>query len=335
MLSFIVFASLGVLNYAVPTNWTTSGLSSGAFFTVQMGVAWSCECLGIGVVAGGPYYCAEDKEDTALTACMSVPMEINVKSLESDTTEFAKQGLIDDTSCISNQRVYLFSGKKDTTVETGVVTAAEDYFKSFGATTIMDTTQDCAHGMVTNFYGNKCSALASEPYIIDCDYDLAGKILQFIYKDALKSPISANSVPYNNVISIDQSSFIPSGSTASAISLEKVAYLYVATNCSIAPMPDSCKLHVVFHGCEQDLDSDISFNVKFNDTYVRDTGYNQWAEPNNMVILYPQATSKEVSNPDGCWDWWGYNTKNYAFKTGKQMETVHNMIQYVLSGTKS
>ena len=42
------------------------------------------------------------------------------------------------------------------------------------------------HGMVTNFYGNKCGALAGEPYIINCDYDLAGKILQFIYQNTLK-----------------------------------------------------------------------------------------------------------------------------------------------------
>lgn len=198
----------------------------------------------------------------------------------------------------------------------------------------MDTSQDCAHGMVTNFYGNKCGAFAGEPYIINCDYDLAGKILQYIYQNTLKPAISANSVPYNNVISIDQSSFIPSGSTASGISLEKVAYIYKPANCSIAPLSDSCKLHVVFHGCEQTLDSNLNLGTKFNDTYVRNTGYNQWAEPNNMVILYPQAAIKQLSNPNGCWDWWGYNTKNYANKDGKQMETVYNMIQYILKGTK-
>ena len=60
------------------------------------------------------------------------------------------------------------------------------------------------------------------------------------------------------------------------------AYAYIATNCSIAPMPDNCKLHVVFHGCEQTLDSTISFGVPFNDTYVRNTGYNGWAETNNI-----------------------------------------------------
>ena len=99
-------------------------------------------------------------------------------------------------------------------------------------------------------------------------------------------------------------------------------------------MPDRCTLHVVFHGCEQTLDSSLSGNGKFNDTYVRNTGYNQWAETNNMVILYPQAAIKQISNPNGCWDWWGYNTKDYAFKNGKQIQTVYNMMQYVMTGTK-
>ena len=170
--------------------------------------------------------------------------------------------------------------------------------------TQLDNSIDCAHGMVTNFYGNDCSALAKEPYIINCDYDLAGKILQYIYNETLMNPISANNVPYNNVIAINQQSFFPSGSTASEISLQKTAYAYISSNCSIAPMPDSCKLHVVMHGCEQTLDSEISYNKPFNDTYVRNAGYNQWAETNNMVILYPQAAIKEISNPDGCWDWY-------------------------------
>lgn len=117
----------------MPSNWSTSGLSSGGFFTVQMCVAYSSECIGTGVVAGGPYYCAEDSETTALTACMSAPLELNVKKLETDTTNFAKEGSIDDPSNIANQRVYLFSGKKDITVQSGVVADCQQYYKSFNA----------------------------------------------------------------------------------------------------------------------------------------------------------------------------------------------------------
>jgi poly(3-hydroxybutyrate) depolymerase len=38
---------------------TVSGLSSGAFFASQYHVAFSSEVAGAGIVAGGPYYCAQ------------------------------------------------------------------------------------------------------------------------------------------------------------------------------------------------------------------------------------------------------------------------------------
>ena len=60
--------------------------------------------------------------------------------------------------------------------------------------------------------------------------------------------------------------------------------------------------------------------------------YTEWAETNGMVILYPQAATSEVdpSNPEGCWDWWGYDDRNYATKNGQQMQMVHSMIEWVL-----
>jgi hypothetical protein len=43
-----------------------SGISSGAFMAVQFGFAWSSIIRGVGVVAGGPFYCAA-------TPCRSPP----------------------------------------------------------------------------------------------------------------------------------------------------------------------------------------------------------------------------------------------------------------------
>ena len=50
---------------------TVSGLSSGAYMAVQFHVAFSGIVRGVGVVAGGPYYCAEGQLLTnALNRCM-------------------------------------------------------------------------------------------------------------------------------------------------------------------------------------------------------------------------------------------------------------------------
>src|SRR3712207_3357206 len=42
-----------------PDRITVSGLSSGAYMAVQLGVAYSSSFRGVGVIAGGPYGCAQ------------------------------------------------------------------------------------------------------------------------------------------------------------------------------------------------------------------------------------------------------------------------------------
>ena len=51
-----------------------------------------------------------------------------------------------------------------------------------------------------------------------------------------------------------------------------------------------------------------------------------------VIYIYKQQLKKYQIQMDV--DWWGYNTKNYANKQGKQMQTVYNMIQYILGRTK-
>ena len=48
---------------------SVSGISSGGFMSVQMQVAHSGIIRGAGVVAGGPYYCAQDSVMKATTEC--------------------------------------------------------------------------------------------------------------------------------------------------------------------------------------------------------------------------------------------------------------------------
>lgn len=50
---------------------TVGGLSSGGFMAVQMQVAYSSMFSASSVWAGGPFYCAQDSESTALTTCMN------------------------------------------------------------------------------------------------------------------------------------------------------------------------------------------------------------------------------------------------------------------------
>ena len=45
---------------------SVSGLSSGAYMAVQLDVAFSSTIKGAGIIAGGPYYCAQGLLDTAV-----------------------------------------------------------------------------------------------------------------------------------------------------------------------------------------------------------------------------------------------------------------------------
>lgn len=69
-------------------------------------------------------------------------------------------------------------------------------------------------------------------------------------------------------------------------------YIYVPTAC--ASGKTSCHLHVSFHGCKQDLDT-------IGNVYADKTGLNDWAENNNIIILYPYAevSNYNPSNPNG------------------------------------
>ncbi|KAI8518449.1 hypothetical protein Bbelb_044660 [Branchiostoma belcheri] len=100
------------------TQVSMSGLSAGACFATQYHVAHSAEVVGLGFIAGAPYWCAQGSLTTALGACMSSPAGISVSSLVSKTNS---EPDIDDPSNMRGDRVWLFGGTRDTTVNLGRV----------------------------------------------------------------------------------------------------------------------------------------------------------------------------------------------------------------------
>ena len=69
--------------------------------------------------------------------------------------------------------------------------------------------------------------------------------------------------------------------------------------------------------------------------WVTKTGMNDWAEANNIIVVYPYAKKSQMnpSNPNGCWDWWGYTDSSYAKKAGVQMQFFKNLYTAV-TGSK-
>ena len=297
------------------TQTSVSGLSAGGFMAVQMHVAYSAAfAKGVGVVAGGPFYCAEGSVVNATGRCMVTPASIPTSTLVNTTNTWASQGLIDPVANMQASKVYLFSGTLDSVVKTGSMDALRTYYNSFVPAANVVYKKDIAaeHAMVTDDYGNGCSTKGA-PYISDCNFDLAGAMLQHLY-GRLNARNNAT-LPAGNYVEFNQNQFITNHGMATT------GWAYIPQACQ-AGGTETCRLHVVLHGCKQNV-SDVQ------QQYVRNTGYNRWADTNNIVMLYPQ-TSLAATN--SCFDWWGYDNANYAKKSGPQMAAIKAMVDQVSAG---
>nr|WP_088958985.1 hypothetical protein [Variovorax sp. HW608] len=291
---------------------SVSGLSAGGFMAVQLHVAYSATFKrGAGVVAGGPYYCAEGSIVNATGRCMSHSSSIPVSSLVSTTNSWASSGTIDPVSNLANSKVYLYSGTSDNTVVQAVMNDLQTYYQSFvpTANTFYKNNIGSGHAMITDDYGSSCSTTAS-PYINNCGFDLAGDILQYLY-GALNA--RNNGTLSGTFTEFNQTDFV------SGHGMAATGWIYVPQSCNSS----SCRVHVVLHGCKQNY-SDIG------DKYVRDTGYNRWADTNNIILIYPQTSTAATNS---CFDWWGYDNANYAKKSGPQMAAIKAMVDRVTSGS--
>lgn len=317
-------------SYKVDISQTSvSGLSSGAFMTSQLYVVHSDIMVGAGIVAGGPYLCAQSyltitSWEDASSTCMSPKTSFsgpNTPVLLQKAQQYAEAGLIDALDNLKDDRIYLFTGKNDRTVTTQVVDETRNFFLKVGvpdsAIQYARDTENAGHAFITLDKGNECS-VNDTPYINDCDDDQAWDIIQQIYPDA-QAPAEA---PGASLLAFEQKPFIGAEQFASS-SMSETGHVYVPAAC--AEGSQTCRIHVAIHGCGQSDET-------IGDQYYRDTGYNRIADTNNLIILYPQV-NKSAANPRGCWDFWGYTDSNYYTRDGIQIKALYNMIQHLAGGT--
>ena len=290
---------------------SVSGLSSGAYMAGQFHVAFSETVVGAGIVAGGPYGCAEGQLATALNRCMQTHSgPPDPAHLLQRAEEFAQEGAIDPLAGLAGDRVYVFSGSEDATVTPAVVGQTVAFYRAAGvAEADIAYLDDMAagHAFVTASHGSPCPTTAS-PYINDCDYDQAGALLTHIYGEL--NPPSAE--PAGSMIAFDQSAFL---ADPTAHGLNGTGHVYVPPSCAQGA---TCRVHIAFHGCQQT-------DALIGDRFRTETGYNRWADSNDLIVLYPQA-HRTLLNPNACWDWWGYDDARHATRNGRQMASMRAML---------
>lgn len=322
-----------------PEQISLSGISSGAYMAQQFHVAHSAHIIGVGLVAGGPYRCAAGVyppyswlDLSGLYAATSKCSNTNpfwifqgppdIEFSRSETSNASVTRAIDDPRNMHGDRVWLLTGGADNTVPTTVVEALESYYRSYTQASNLhfERIVGAGHSMITDGFGNAC-ATSKSPFISNCKFDAAGKMLAHIH-GALQSAVAASGL--TRALAFDQHAFFERGDAS--VSLHAVGHVYVPRQCR---QGSSCRLHVAFHGCQQSQD-------QIGDAYYMRAGYNEWAESNGIVVLYPQTRAwsgswfAPGSNPKACWDWWGYSGDHYHRKDGKQIRAVAAMINALL-----
>src|SRR5262245_66423774 len=117
----------------------------------QLQVAWSSVFKGAGVVAAGPYYCAQGQATLATTRCLTRDSAPPVDSLVATAKAWAAAGLIDPTSNLSAHKVWLFSGAKDSVVVPALGADLKRFYEAFVPPTniVARTDVPAEHGLPT------------------------------------------------------------------------------------------------------------------------------------------------------------------------------------------
>jgi len=337
-------------DYAVQKGQSSvSGLSSGAFMTVQLHLAHSASFCGAGIIAGGPFRCVESyhapatlDEDAfaqnALYICMNPLLPNagpNPALLAQLARETASANQIDAIDNLADDKVYLFTGKADTVVYSDVVERTRRFYELLGvkpAQIFYDNSLDAGHSILTDNPEDSVLHTNQPPYINNGGFMQSHHILQHIY-GPLNPPAEQLT---GRMLRFDQTEFFGKQKRAS---MSDFGYAYVP---KAVEEGAPARVHIALHGCKQGYNyvdyvygrADISNQPPYGNRYFTTTGYNHMADSNNIIVLYPQAEGRddgETQNPEGCWDWWGYSSPDaqkpdYYSREAIQIKAIHSML---------
>lgn len=340
-------------SYKTQNRNSISGLSSGAFMTVQMHIAHSAKFIGAGVIAGGPYRAAE----TFRSAAPSVPMSCILNSLYVAMTPLTAATApdvgaliklthdtpdIDDLANVKAQRMYVFTGSCDAVVNQHVGQTTRAFYEGLGVTSgnmMFVDDVPAGHSIITTNPEDSPLSANQPPYINRGDFVQSHTILRHIY-GGLRDPAEAAT---GDLIRFDQSEFI--GDAPGQASMAPFGYAYIPSRVASGEA-EALGVHIVLHGCKQGYTyvnfingaADVLNQPPYGARYITTTGYMEMAEANDLILLFPQVGGDDdnaIQNPDGCWDWWGYTASDldapdYYTQNAVQIRAVNAMLDRLL-----
>jgi len=264
---------------------------------------------GAALIAGGPYDCAQGVLATAVTSCMKGTPAPDGAALAKAAQARAARGEIGPLEKLAGEKVYILHGRQDPVIAESVAHAAVDFYQALKAaipalsslSIEWDGAHDFSHTFPTTDAGAACDKVGT-PFIGKCGFDAAGAVFRALYGKPHREPAVAN----GELRRFDQNAVKPAAADAL---LADTGVIYLPPACASGRR---CGVLVALHGCQQNLDS-------VGDAFVRDAGFNRWADAYDVAVLYPQTRSGVATNPKACWDWFGYSGADYATRNGVQL----------------
>ena len=284
---------------------TVSGISSGGYMAHQYHIAFAEQVDGAALIASGPFGCAQGDLQFALDHCVSSKSKPETEQLVEKIGIAAKRGEIGKLDSLKEDKVWIFHGTEDERVSREVTQSQIDLYRSLGAMVKTKLDVPAGHGFPTQSFGVDCDA-SSSPHINNCEYDAVKEFFSFFFGE-----LNPKVTTRGQLLSFEQNQFAHGENY-----LADKGYVFIPLSCLEG---ETCKLHISFHGCSQNYES-------IEDLFIKNAGYNQWAESNNLVVVYPQTKSSFMPlNPKACWDWWGYTGKDYQTRKGAQLGQIYEM----------
>jgi hypothetical protein len=301
-----------------PTRSAVVGLSSGAYMASQAQLAYPELFPNAALVAGGPFGCAGGKLDVALGSCMKGVPAPDVAALVASAEKRSAAGEIGALKDLAHAHVYLLHGSADALVAPTVAEAGAHFYEQLrdgtpgleGMQVHDDGQRAFAHNLPVAASGDDCGKSVS-PYLGHCGFDAAGEI----FAQMFGKPVHEATAAHGELRTFDQDALRPDGADAF---MAGTGYVYFPPACLAGK---SCGVVVAFHGCKQNADA-------VGEAFVRDAGFNRWADAYDVAVLYPQTRASFAPlNPQACWDWWGYSGADYDSRHGVQLRWVVNAVR--------
>ena len=242
---------------------------------------------------------------------------------------------------------------------------AGEFYRSLGADVAFKLVPHAHHGFVTDRVPAELAGCdksvcvpcgdknrTADGLVQECGYDMAGALLGQLL-GLLKPRTKAS----GQLVRFNQSKFWPAGSKACNLTCSAEGdcpctgmfhdgLVYIPTNCGVADIPapnwcgggcdphnhtvnpppiangtvSDCRIHVVYPGCSCCINEGPSgYGIP------RYAGFNEYAESNDIIVLYPQQDGGGLPSP--CWD--AIKDPNQSNRKGLQMNVVNRIVDWL------